>query len=42
MEMVKFTNGTQQFWVKNPKKIKYWRSLIDLPMSTVQELKVKQ
>lgn len=40
-EIAYFTNGTQKFWVKNPKKLKWWRALTHFPLSTVRELKSK-
>ncbi len=40
--MVQFRNRSQTFWVKDPKKIKWWRGLVGKPMSAVQELKTKE
>lgn len=42
MKRVKFTNGTQKFWVKDTKKIKWWRGLTGLAMSSVRELKEEE
>lgn len=39
MKMIKFTNGLGYFWVKDKKKIKWWRGLIGLGQSRVEEIK---
>lgn len=32
--MIRVTNGTQTFWVKNPEKIKYWTELAKLSQAS--------
>ena len=39
--MIYVTNGTQRFWVKDPKKIKYYGKLAQLEGTTIEILKEK-
>ena len=40
--MVKFMKGGQKMWVKDPKKIRFWRTLADFPQTTVFELESRE
>jgi|TARA_R100000501_G_C2522999_1_gene49374 hypothetical protein len=40
--LIYVTNGTQRFWVKDPRKIKYYKALAQLKGTTIKILKERR